>query len=71
MCLLSCANHQAVARRLASPGLLPIAIRACNLLAANRHTLSKVFFRRKDRQVRESLHQMEAPACETGVCPAK
>ena len=71
MCLLSCANHQTAARRLASPGLLPVAIRACNLLAANRHSLSKVFFRRKDRQVREKLHQMAAPACDTGVCPAK
>ena len=68
MCLYSCANHQAAARRLASPALLPVAIRACRLLAANRHALSKVFFRRKDREVRENLHRMETPACPGDLC---
>ncbi|WP_193213017.1 thiol-disulfide oxidoreductase DCC family protein [Luteolibacter marinus] len=67
-CLHSCANHQDAARRLGSPALLPVAIRACRVLAANRHALSKVFFRRKDRQVREELHRMESPACEDGYC---
>ncbi len=59
LCLHSCRNHQSTARRLAGPGLLPVAIRACRVLAANRHSLSKVFFRKKDRQVREELHRME------------
>ncbi len=68
MCLYSCANNQTAARRLAGPALLPVAIRACRVLAANRHALSKVFFRRKDRQVRESLHRMEDPACRDGLC---
>jgi predicted DCC family thiol-disulfide oxidoreductase YuxK len=70
-CLYSCANHQAAALRLGGPGLLPIAIRACRVLAANRHALSKVFFHSKDRKVREELHRMETPGCEDGFCVMK
>ena len=67
-CLNSCANHQEVARRLGGPGLLPVAIHACRVLAANRQTLSKVFFRSKDRMVREKLHRMETAECEGVDC---
>jgi predicted DCC family thiol-disulfide oxidoreductase YuxK len=67
-CLYSCANHQDAARRLGGPGLLPVAIHACRVLAANRHALSKVFFRSKDRKVREELHRMEPVKCEDGFC---
>lgn len=70
-CLYSCANHQAAARRLGGPGLLPMAIHGCRVLAANRHALSKVFFRSKDRQVREELHRMELPECEGEFCKMK
>ena len=71
MCLFSCANRQGVARKLAGPVLLPFAIRACRILAANRHSLSRVFFSRKDREVRKTLHQMEASVCEGGFCTTK
>lgn len=67
-CLDSCANHRQAARRLGSPALLPVAIRACRVLAANRHALSKLFFRGKDRAVREKLHRMGAPECAAGIC---
>jgi predicted DCC family thiol-disulfide oxidoreductase YuxK len=67
-CLYSCANYQDAARKLGGPGLLPVAIRACRVLAANRHSLSKVFFRRKDRAVREQLHNMEPAACAGKFC---
>ena len=67
-CLFSCDNHQRAARRLAGPGLLPVAIHACRVLAANRHALSKVFFRKKDRQVREELHRMEVTECGEDAC---
>ena len=67
-CLYSCANHRTLARRLARPALLGVAVRVCRLLAANRHGLSKVFFRRKDREVRETLHQMTPPNCEGDHC---
>lgn len=67
-CLYSCANYQNAARRLGSPSLLPIAVKACRILAANRHSLSKVFFRSKDKNVRAELHRMEAPACEEEYC---
>jgi predicted DCC family thiol-disulfide oxidoreductase YuxK len=70
-CLYGCANHQEAARRLAGPALLPAAVRACRLLAANRHALSKVFFRRKDRQVREELHHMRDADCDSGFCPSR
>jgi len=70
-CLYSCANHQGAARRLGGPGLLPIAIHACRVLAANRHALSKVLFRSKDWRVREELHRMDPPECEGGFCPMK
>ena len=71
LCLYSCANHQALAKKLASPSLLSVAIHTCRLLAANRHTLSKVFFRGKDREVRETLHQMQAPECSNEFCVTK
>jgi predicted DCC family thiol-disulfide oxidoreductase YuxK len=67
-CLYSCANYQGAARRLAGPGLLQVAVRACRLLAANRHSLSKVFFRRKDRQVQEELHCMKPEECHSEFC---
>lgn len=67
-CLYSCANHQDSARRLAGPGLLPIAIHACRVLAANRHALSKVFFRSKDKQVRKALHRMNLAGCDDRFC---
>ena len=70
-CLYSCANHQDAARRLGGPGLLPIAIHACRVLAANRHALSKVFFRSKDKQVREKLHRMDVASCTDGFCAVK
>jgi len=70
-CLYSCANHQAAARRLGGPTLLPVAIHACRVLAANRHALSKVFFRSKDRQVRKELHRMATAGCEDGICATR
>jgi predicted DCC family thiol-disulfide oxidoreductase YuxK len=70
-CLYSCANHQTAARRLGGPGLLPVAVHACRVLAANRHALSKVFFRSKDKKVREELHRMEAVECEGEFCVMK
>ena len=67
-CLYSCANYRKMARRLASPALLPMAKRACQLLAANRRGLSRVFFRRKDHEVRETLHVMTGPSCDGDFC---
>ena len=71
LCLYSCGNHQTAARRLAGPRLLPIAIHSCRLLAANRHALSKLFFRKKDREVQQQLHQMQLPKCEDAFCLIK
>lgn len=71
LCLNSCANYQAAARKLASPGLIAVAVRACRLLAANRHSLSKVFFRGKDKEVRGTLHNMPTPECAGDFCQNK
>jgi len=68
MCLYSCANHRDMAKRLARPAMLAVAIRVCHLLAANRHGLSKVFFRRKDKEVRKTLHQMDLLECPDDTC---
>lgn len=67
-CLYSCANYRGLAHRLARPTMLGVAIRMCRLLAANRRGLSKIFFRRKDREVRETLHKMTPPQCEGDHC---
>ena len=67
-CLHSCTNYRGLAKRLSGPYLLPVAIRACRLLAANRHGLSKIFFRKKDREVRRTLHKMETPNCAGAFC---
>jgi predicted DCC family thiol-disulfide oxidoreductase YuxK len=68
LCLYGCVRYREAARKLASPALLPVARKACALLAANRHGLSRVFFRRKDRIVREHLHEMPEVECEDGAC---
>ena len=67
-CLHSCANHQEKARKLSGPRMLPLAVKVCHVLAANRHSLSKLFFRAKDRKVREKLHRMEDEVCEGEFC---
>ena len=69
LCLYSCANYREAARKLANPYLLPVAKKACAMLAGNRHALSKVFFRKKDRAVREQLHDMpDSGGCNEGAC---
>jgi predicted DCC family thiol-disulfide oxidoreductase YuxK len=67
-CLHSCANCRDLARNLAQPAMLAVAIKMCRLLAANRHGLSKIFFHRKDREVRETLHLMTPPECDGDTC---
>jgi predicted DCC family thiol-disulfide oxidoreductase YuxK len=71
LCLHSCANCQTAAKKLARPRLLTVAIHTCRLLAANRHSLSKVFFGKKDKQVCETLHQMQTPECTNEFCTTK
>ena len=70
-CLFSCRKYQTAAHKLAGPRLLPVAVQACRLLAANRHSLSKVFFRRKDKIVREGLHLMKTIDCQDEFCMVK
>jgi predicted DCC family thiol-disulfide oxidoreductase YuxK len=69
LCLNSCANYREAARKLSNPYLLPVAKSACALLAGNRHGLSKIFFRKKDKEVRKQLHEMtDLGGCQNGAC---
>ncbi len=70
LCLHSCANHRPLARRLATPALLPFAKRACTLLAANRRRLSRLLFRRREREIRLELERRPDldPDCTDGRC---
>lgn len=63
LCLLSCLKYQGIARRIAKPALLPFAEKTCHALAARRHKLSKIFFRKKDREVAAELHRIPAEEC--------
>jgi len=64
LCLYSCANFQKIARRLASPKLLPYAEKVCHAIADRRRNLSKILFRKKDREVAASLHEMPGQQCK-------
>lgn len=69
LCLHSCKAFQGVAHRMANPMLLPLAKKTCNLLAANRHKLSGVFFKKKNNEVVAELHDMELNAeCDDEFC---
>jgi len=63
LCLVSCEKYQGVARRVAKPALLPFAEKTCHALAARRHGLSKIFFRKKDHAVAAELHHMSGEVC--------
>jgi len=67
LCLLSCQKYQGMAHRIATPALLPLAEKTCHALAARRHKLSKVFFRKKDQEVAAELHRMPDEDC-VGTC---
>ncbi len=67
-CLWSCKKHRKLARKLSHPRFLPIAETTCRVLAANRHSLSKVFFRSKDKRVAAKLHKMPKLECEGEHC---
>ena len=58
MCLMSCKKYVNWAERMTNPRLLPMAKKLCQTLAARRHTLSKMFFLKKDKEVARALHQM-------------
>ena len=55
LCMLSCGSYEKWANRLASPGLLPVAKKTCNLIAANRLGISKILFRKKDKALADAV----------------
>jgi len=67
LCMLSCQSYERWARRLASPQLLPVARKTCNLIAANRLGISKVLFRKKDKALADAVHEMPQQKCD-GSC---
>ncbi|MDB9741293.1 DUF393 domain-containing protein [Akkermansiaceae bacterium] len=68
ICLHSGKKYQGIADKMASPALLPMAKKTCNILAANRLKLSGLLFKKKDQEVAEHLHEMEGPDCENDQC---
>lgn len=68
LCLYSCTKYQKYAQKLSGPLLLPLAMKACHLLAANRRKLSKVFFAKKEQVVAQELHEMRPPKCKDATC---
>lgn len=60
-CLYSCVAYRDLARRLASPRLLPLVRGACALLVAVRRGCSTIFFRWNDREGRARRHALAGP----------
>lgn len=67
-CLWSCEKYRGVAKKFSSPALLPHVQKLCHMLAANRITLSKLFFRKKSKQVAAQLHAMPSAECDDDNC---
>lgn len=67
-CLWSCAKYRDLAQKFSSPRLLPHVQKLCHLLAANRITLSKIFFRRKNKEVAAEIHAVPDAPCTSGGC---
>jgi len=66
-CLWSCSDYRVLAEKMNRPLFLPFAKKVCHLLAANRLSLSKVFFRKKAKEVAEDLHSMPQIEREKGM----
>ena len=64
MCLWALREYREWSQRLAHPALLPLARRACELVSANRHQLSRWLFRTATNdELREKLDALPATAC--------
>jgi len=70
-CLWSCTKYRDLAQKFSNPRLLPYVQKLCLLLAANRLSLSKVFFRAKSKEVAAELHAMPDVECDDGSCDMK
>jgi predicted DCC family thiol-disulfide oxidoreductase YuxK len=68
LCLYSCKHHQKKAKTLSSKFLLPLAMKTCNLIAANRQGISDLFFKKKNKELKEELSKEEDPKCDGGGC---
>ncbi|MGJ8672602.1 thiol-disulfide oxidoreductase DCC family protein [Rubritalea sp.] len=69
-CLWSCTKYRGLAKKVSKPQLLPQVQKICHLLAANRLTLSKLFFRGKSKEVAARVHHMPEVECD-GTCAIK
>jgi len=59
ICLSGLTKYQDVAVRLSNKYMLPVAMQVCKMLSANRLCISKVFFRKKDKELRDQLEAIE------------
>lgn len=68
MCLYSCEEHQAKARKMCSPLLLPMAAKVGQVMAANRYRVSGLFFRKTEEEAAAEIEAIENPKCDEGGC---
>jgi len=68
ICLHSCLKYQDVAKRLANPTMTGLAQKVGRLIAANRYGISRLFFGKKDKHVKEQLHELKDPEDCDGEC---
>ncbi len=68
MCLWALREYREWSQRLASPALLPWARRACELVSANRLSLSAWFGGRTDEEIGGELEKPRVGSCQEGRC---
>lgn len=62
-CLWSCTKYRKVAQRFTHPLLLAQTEKFCQLLAANRLTVSKLFFGKKSEEIAQELKAAQSIEC--------
>jgi predicted DCC family thiol-disulfide oxidoreductase YuxK len=63
-CMLVCLSYADLAERLSSPLLMPVAQKACHLVACNERTLREIFSVQNDEEVLAELEGAFLPSCQ-------
>lgn len=68
LCLWAIKKYRWLARRMASPVMLPLAQKICVLVAANRLKISKLIFGADDKALAEEIEKLDTEECDDGSC---